>query len=50
MKGRITISQEVRMKHESKAATIGRRWFEEVWSQRRDDLVEELMTADSIGP
>jgi hypothetical protein len=23
--------------------------FEEVWSKRRDDLVDELMTPDSIG-
>src|SRR3954468_9101862 len=37
------------MKHESKAGIIGRRWCEEVWSQRRDDLVDELMTPDSIG-
>jgi predicted ester cyclase len=37
------------MKHESKAGIIGRRWFEEVWSKRRDDLVDEFMTADSIG-
>jgi predicted ester cyclase len=37
------------MKHESKAGIIGRRWFEDVWSKRRDDLVDELMTPDSIG-
>jgi steroid delta-isomerase-like uncharacterized protein len=37
------------MKDESKAGIIGRCWFEEVWSKRRDDLVDEFMTADSIG-
>jgi predicted ester cyclase len=28
--------------------TICRRWFEEVWNQRRDDTLEELLSADSI--
>jgi predicted ester cyclase len=37
------------MTQESNAGIIGRRWFEEVWSQRRDDLVDELMTPDSLG-
>jgi hypothetical protein len=37
------------MKDQSKAGIVGRRWFAEVWSQRRDDLMDELMTPDSIG-
>jgi steroid delta-isomerase-like uncharacterized protein len=31
------------------ARELGRRWFEEVWNQRRDDRIEELMAADSHG-
>ena len=27
---------------------LARRWFEEVWNQRRTDTVYELLTADSI--
>ena len=30
-------------------ATVARRWFEEVWNERRDDTVDELMTDDSHG-
>jgi predicted ester cyclase len=37
------------MKHESKAAAIGRRWFEDVWNARRDEVIDELLTADAIG-
>lgn len=28
---------------------LARRWFEEVWNQRRADLVEVLNTPDSVG-
>lgn len=31
------------------SATIARRWFEEVWNQRRDDSLHELMSEDSHG-
>jgi len=37
------------MKDESEAATIARRWFEEVWNQRRDETVDELLSPDSQG-
>lgn len=30
-------------------AALGRRWFEEVWNQRRADLIHELATADCLG-
>lgn len=29
-------------------STLARRWFEEVWNQRRDDLMEELASKDVI--
>lgn len=29
--------------------SIARRWFEEVWNQRRVETVHELLTADSYG-
>ena len=28
---------------------LSRRWFEEVWNQRRSELVEELLTPTSVG-
>jgi steroid delta-isomerase-like uncharacterized protein len=31
------------------AKTVARRWFEEVWDQRREALIEELMAPESIG-
>ena len=36
------------MKHESKAGIIGRRWFEEVWSQRRDGTTCLIVHGDKI--
>lgn len=34
---------------ETDAKTVARRWFEEVWNERRVDLIDELMAPDSIG-
>ena len=31
------------------AKTVARRWFEEVWDQRKDALIDELMSQDSVG-
>jgi steroid delta-isomerase-like uncharacterized protein len=30
------------------AATLARRWFEEVWNERRTDVVDELVTPESV--
>lgn len=29
--------------------SVARRWFEEVWNQRRDESIDELMSPDSQG-
>jgi hypothetical protein len=31
------------------ARELGRRWFEEMWNQRRDATIDELLSADSYG-
>ena len=31
------------------AETLARRWFDEVWTQRRRASIHELMTADAVG-
>jgi steroid delta-isomerase-like uncharacterized protein len=31
------------------ARELGRRWFEEVWNQRRQESIDELMAPDSYG-
>jgi steroid delta-isomerase-like uncharacterized protein len=30
-------------------AELSRRWFEEVWNQRRSATIDELLTAESVG-
>jgi hypothetical protein len=29
-------------------ALLARRWFEEVWNQRRTDTIDELLTEESV--
>jgi steroid delta-isomerase-like uncharacterized protein len=37
------------MKANNDARTVARRWFEEVWNDRRDEAVDELMAPKAIG-
>jgi steroid delta-isomerase-like uncharacterized protein len=33
----------------TKEVELARRWFEEVWNQRRTDTIDELLTDESLG-
>ena len=37
------------MRDSGDVKTIARRWFEEAWNERRDDSVDELMSAEAYG-
>lgn len=32
----------------NEAATLGRRWFEEVWNDRNDKAIDDLLAADAV--
>jgi hypothetical protein len=32
----------------NQAEDVARRWFEDVWNQRRAETIDELLTADSV--
>ena len=34
---------------EQQSVVLARRWFEEVWNERRPEAVDELMAADGVG-
>jgi steroid delta-isomerase-like uncharacterized protein len=34
------------MRHDN--PTLARRWFEEVWNERRTEIIDELVTAESV--
>jgi predicted ester cyclase len=44
-----SISMEAPVMSESANTALTRRWFEEVWNQRRDATVRELLHLDSVG-